>query len=133
MIVYQIKDATRVLGAPSDWDGKEIPCNALPILDVTIPEGQFMVSEWMPSREEIARLVLGEPVKLWVRGTEHPVVALAVDEPSKNGVIDAYDGAREELLWHRRQLAAIHSAVSEGGWPATMAETLRDLSRAYTS
>ena len=80
MIVYRIEDATRVLGAPADWDGKDVPCDALPIRDVTVPEGDFMVSEWLPSREEIARLILGEAVQLWVRGTEHPVVALRVGD-----------------------------------------------------
>ena len=78
MLIKRIEGATRVLGAPPDWDGKDMSCGALPVLDVITSEGPFMVSAWEPTPDELARLANGETVKLWVRGTGHPVVALTI-------------------------------------------------------
>ncbi len=79
MIVKRIAHATRVLGAPQDWkdDGS---CVGLPVRDVATPEGPFMVSAWEPTPDELAALARGETLKLWIRGTSHPVVALSVGD-----------------------------------------------------
>lgn len=78
MLIARIEQATRAIGAPSDWDGKDMSCNVLPIRDVKTHEGNFMVSAWEPTPEELAALLGGATVKLWIRGHEHPVVAMSV-------------------------------------------------------
>lgn len=80
MIIKRIEGASRVFGAPPDWDGKDMRCGALPVVDVETPEGKFMVSAWEPSPQELQALMSGETIKLWIRGTGHPVVALTVGE-----------------------------------------------------
>lgn len=69
---------TRVLGAPAGWDQNALPCDALPVTDVLDRGGQFVVSFWVPSPEELAALAAGDPVQLWVAGTSMPAVALSV-------------------------------------------------------
>ncbi len=80
MIIKRIQNGTRVFGAPADWDGKDTTCGALVIRDVQTTEGNFMVSAWEPTPEEIERLQGGETVKLWIRGVAHPVVSLTVGD-----------------------------------------------------
>ncbi|MDR3446005.1 hypothetical protein [Dyella sp.] len=80
MKIRRIEGATRMLGAPADWNGTDVPCDALPILDTETAEGHFMVSEWAPEATELNALQRGAPLRLWVRGTNHPVVALGVGE-----------------------------------------------------
>jgi hypothetical protein len=78
MLPTDIEGRTRILGAPADWDpnGKLGPCEGLPILD----QDGCMVSAWVPSEEEVARIVAGKPVYLFVAGGRHPPVGLAVGE-----------------------------------------------------
>lgn len=78
MIIKRIENATRVLGAPTDWKDDGAKCVGLPVLDVETSDGPFMVSAWEPTTDELKALLLGETVKLWVRGTSHPVVAITV-------------------------------------------------------
>jgi hypothetical protein len=80
MIVKYIEGFTRALGAPADWDGKDTLCGVLPVRDVVHPEGNFMVSAWEPSPDELEALRRGETVKPWVRGTGHPVVGISVGD-----------------------------------------------------
>ncbi|APG04927.1 hypothetical protein BJI69_14190 [Luteibacter rhizovicinus DSM 16549] len=80
MIIKCIERFSRVFGAPVDWDGKDTTCGALPIKDVQTPEGPFMVSAWEPTPADLAAMQSGETVKLWIRGTLHPVVALTVGD-----------------------------------------------------
>ncbi len=80
MIIKRIANATRDLGAPPDWDGRDLKCGVLPIRDVPTEAGSFMVSAWEPSPAELAALNAGESIKLWVRGSTHPVVALTVGD-----------------------------------------------------
>jgi len=80
VIVKHIADATRVLGAPPGWDGRDMTCGAFPVRDVITPEGQFMVSAWEPTPEELERMQRGETVRLWIHGAGHPVVALTVGD-----------------------------------------------------
>jgi hypothetical protein len=78
MIIKRIENASRTFGAPHDWKNTDGPCQGLPVLDVVTEEGLFMISAWEPTPEELAALNRGESIKLWVRGTVHPVVALSV-------------------------------------------------------
>lgn len=78
MLIQRILNCTRIMGVPKDWDKEALPCNALPIKDVTCDGVPFMVSAWEPTPEELAALNRGETVKLWIQGTVHPVVSLTV-------------------------------------------------------
>lgn len=79
-LIARIKGATRDLGAPPDWKPEHGPCGSLPILDVVTDQGAFMVSAWEFTPEEVIALMGGATLKLWIRGTSHPVVALSVGE-----------------------------------------------------
>ncbi|WP_063893075.1 hypothetical protein [Burkholderia ubonensis] len=83
MLIREIEGATRRLGAPADWDQSKSACDTLPIVDVETDNGPFMVSAWQPTAEELAALNAGAPIRLWIQGTNHPVVALAVDAPDE--------------------------------------------------
>lgn len=73
-------DATRRLGAPSNWNGeKDGSCGVLAITDVTYESGaNAMESLWLPDPEELAALAAGQPVILTIVGNFHPVVSLGV-------------------------------------------------------
>jgi hypothetical protein len=81
MIIRRIADATRTFGAPHDMTSKE--CQGLPVRDVQTEHGTFMVSAWEPTPSELAALMRGESILLWVRGDVHPVVALSVSGESE--------------------------------------------------
>lgn len=77
----RIIGATRVLGAPSDWDkGSQGACSNLPVRDEATSAGPGMTSAWFPTPEEIARLALGAPIHLTILGHAHPPVAISVGE-----------------------------------------------------
>jgi hypothetical protein len=80
MLIRRIEGATRNLGAPADWDGDLSKCNVLPIIDVDTDQGPFMVSAWEPTPAELEAISAGATIQLWIRGTAHPVVSLAVSE-----------------------------------------------------
>jgi hypothetical protein len=69
----------QVLGAPVGWDQAELPCGALPITRTQVDGQPAMVSFWRPSADELALLSRGGLVALWVFGTGHPPVAVAVE------------------------------------------------------
>lgn len=80
-IIKRINNATRELGRPTDWNpDNDPPCRVLPIRDVITPEGPFMISAWEFTPDEVAALQRGETLKLWIRGTGHPVIAMTVGE-----------------------------------------------------
>jgi hypothetical protein len=81
MILKRIENATRVLGAPSDWRDDGMSCIGLPIRDVETSKGNFMLSAWEPTAEELALLNVGQSLYLWIRGYQHPVVAITVAKP----------------------------------------------------
>lgn len=81
MIIKHIEQHTRILGAPKDWDeSSDLPVGALPIRDVVMGGVPFMVSAWEPTPQEVAALLRGETVKIWIQGVSHPVIALSVGE-----------------------------------------------------
>lgn len=79
MIITMIPGYTRVLGAPIEWDHKALPCDALAIREVKTEAGPFMVSHWKPTAAELAALLANGTIELWIQGTAHPVVSVAVD------------------------------------------------------
>lgn len=82
MLIGRIHGATRYLGKPPDWDdSKGVHCGSLAILDMEAANGDnVMVSAWLPTPDEVARIVAGKPVHLHVWGIGHPPVALTVGE-----------------------------------------------------
>jgi hypothetical protein len=83
MLIRRIEGATRNLGAPADWDGDISKCNVLPIADVMTDHGPFMVSAWEPTPAELEAINAGASIQLWIAGTGHPVVSLAVSEVNR--------------------------------------------------
>lgn len=81
MLIARIAGATRVLGAPADWDeARDGPCGGLPILDTKTKDGlPVMISAWQPTPEELHALVHGASVYLQVVGQGHPPVCLWVE------------------------------------------------------
>ena len=79
MIIGHIQGCTRVLGKSQGYLG-------LPLRDVTIhdtvngPGTLAMETAWLPTPDELARLVAGAPVILRVLGTGHPPVMVDVGE-----------------------------------------------------
>jgi hypothetical protein len=81
-----IEGFTRKLAPPSNE--MEGYVGALHVKDVQVTNenpldgsevdfGQFMVSQWMPDEKEREAIARGEPVFLWIRGKQHPVVTLS--------------------------------------------------------
>ncbi len=82
MHAQPIKNQTRNLGKPADWDEQKLgPCGSLPIVDAILPGGaRCMVSAWKPTESELALLNEGGLVYLTVVGTVHPPVAMQVEK-----------------------------------------------------
>lgn len=75
----RIQKATRVLNAPVDWDkDRDGFCGGLPIRDERTTAGDTMVSAWIPTAEEIARIREGAPIYLYIVGRVHPPVSVGV-------------------------------------------------------
>jgi hypothetical protein len=73
-----INGATRTLGKPSNMSDEQ--CNSLAICDIVHEGFPYMVSAWMPTPEDLKRIMRGQPVYLYIQGTTHPVVMMAVPE-----------------------------------------------------
>lgn len=79
MMIGCIEGATRVLGQSQGYLG-------LPLRDVIVncsvggPDTPAMETAWLPTPDEIARIVSGAPLILRVLGTQHPPVMLEVGE-----------------------------------------------------
>lgn len=100
MEIERIPGAMFYFGAPQGWNPEtDPPCDCLPCKPQQIGNRIFMVSQWRPNAEEIAKIVEGQPIYLWVHGMKHPVVALSVagidnlshnsDAPQQEGNNDA--------------------------------------------
>lgn len=68
-----------VLGAPAGWDQAELPCAALPITRTHMDGVPCIVSYWTPTAAEIAQIVAGAPIALWIVGQTMPPVTLQVE------------------------------------------------------
>lgn len=65
----------RRLGAPVLWNHEtDGICYSLEIWD----RDDFMISGWLPTPNELAKLNAGEPLFLHIQGRVHPVVAMSV-------------------------------------------------------
>jgi hypothetical protein len=64
-------------------------CGGLAVCDHLTKAGLVMESAWLPTQEELSRLVAGAPVILGVMGLGHPPVYLAVGEPPDETPPDA--------------------------------------------
>lgn len=79
MMIGRIEGATRTIGKSQGYAG-------LPLRDVVVNcavggEGKpAMVLAWTPTPDELARLVAGASVQLWILGTAHPPVMVEVGE-----------------------------------------------------
>ena len=76
MLTGVVEGATRQLGAPTGVSDSD--CGVLHIRDVASPLGNQMVSCWHPTPREITLLAGGAKVYLFIYGSAHPMVALAV-------------------------------------------------------
>lgn len=79
MEIGRISGCTRVIGKSQGYLG-------LPLRDelvddaVTGPGTPSMVTAWMPSPDELARLQAGAPIYLRIMGTQHPPVMVSIGE-----------------------------------------------------
>jgi hypothetical protein len=79
MLIGRITGATRYLAPPDGWDTeKNGGCSSLAIADIQQGDNNVMVSAWKPTPAEIAALLRGESVYLYVWGTNHPPVYVGV-------------------------------------------------------
>jgi hypothetical protein len=84
MQIGRISGCTRVLGQRQGYLG-------LPLRDVAVncavcgPDTPAMETAWLPTPDEIARVVAGAPVILRVIGINHPPVMLEVGEAPADG------------------------------------------------
>jgi hypothetical protein len=80
MLIGRIEGATNDLGAPKDWvKERDGTCATLPVRVDVINGGMIsMTSVWLPTLEEIERIVAGAPVYLRVVSSSHPPVMLDV-------------------------------------------------------
>lgn len=69
-------------GAPLNWDEAENGrCGTLHVRRQVDDGTIWMVSKWEPTPAELALLVAGGGVELWVSAPQHPVVSLRVAVP----------------------------------------------------
>jgi hypothetical protein len=76
MVIGRIEGATRVLGKSQGYLG-------LPVRDELVDcpvsgRTPTMVSAWLPSPEEIARIAAGGAVLVRIHGTDHPPIRVDV-------------------------------------------------------
>ncbi|WP_240733887.1 hypothetical protein [Herbaspirillum huttiense] len=128
MLIKRIEGSTRQLGAPADWDGKDMSCGVLPILDVQTAEGNFMFSAWEPTPPELEALNKGANIVLGVRGTAHPVVSLQV--AADIAVKHPDDVAVDQFAEVMKAKLADARAKGRSGWqecdPAELSYMLRE-------
>lgn len=82
MLPLRVRGHTRYLGAPVGWEPEtQGHCGYLAVRDQIDPDiGPEMVSAWEPTPDELERLNAGASILLYVVGTGHPPVMLAVGE-----------------------------------------------------
>lgn len=109
MEICKIEGATRILGAPQQWNHTISECQSLPIIDTA--EG-WMVSQWKPSYDEVETLRQGGTLLMWVHGTVHPVVGLDVSEAGGLAVQhDAPHTVLEELAHRNAEVKLLRLAL----------------------
>lgn len=77
MLPVRINGATRVLGAPPDWNpDTQGPCCGLAIRDDLVDQMPYMTSAWEPTPADLAVLNAGGRIMLRIAGGGHPPVAM---------------------------------------------------------
>lgn len=130
MLIKRIAGATRALGAPADWDGQDMTCDVLPVLDVQTAEGNFMFSAWEPTPPELEALNKGANIILGVRGTVHPVVSVQVGADIAPDEKHPDDIAVDQFAEAMKAKLADARAKGRSGWqecdPAELSYLLRE-------
>lgn len=67
---------SRVLGAPTGWNQKVLPCGALAITDCVQDRVPCVVSFWKPDADELALLNAGGLVALSIVGRNMPPASI---------------------------------------------------------
>lgn len=76
MMVGVIEGFTRRLGPPPGVSSDE--CSYLHIRDIPTKHGNQMVSVWEPTPREVELLAAGAKIYLFIYGSGHPMVSMAV-------------------------------------------------------
>lgn len=83
MTPIDLTGRTRAIGAPRNWDSAvHGECGVLCVRDDHSGSHPNMTSAWLPSAEDLRCLNLGLPILLTIFGEVHPVVSVAVGQPS---------------------------------------------------
>lgn len=70
------------ISRPEGWDDKAHgPCGTLHVRRVEQDGLVYRVSAWEAQTMDVAKLLAGANLHLWVSSPKHPVVGMAVDEP----------------------------------------------------
>lgn len=80
MKIGRVDRATRVLGAPKDWDQTKGECGGLPVrIEQGAQPGYLkFTSAWVPDVADLAALEAGAAIMLDIHGSMHPPVAVYV-------------------------------------------------------
>jgi len=79
MMIGRIENATRVIGKGQGYF--ELPLRDELIHErVNGPGAPVMVTAWIPTPEEIQKIIAGAPIHLRILGTQHPPVLVDVGE-----------------------------------------------------
>ena len=76
MQVGRIRDSNFVYKAPAGMDN----CADLHVQVYDDGEIRVMTSAWIPTPDEVKRIVAGQPIFLHIYGNGHPVVSMTVPE-----------------------------------------------------
>lgn len=76
---FQHPSNNAVFGAPTGWDQKELPCDALPVTRTTFGGQPCIESYWRPSEADLAALNADGYVVLSILGNSMPPVAMRVE------------------------------------------------------
>ena len=109
MKIFKYPLCTHSIGAPSNMqDGS---CDALPVCEVENEHGTFTVSFWQPEDDDLADLLAGGSIALWVRakGRQHPVVSVGAEPP----LLPAQNSAALEMSLLARKLISIGHGLDE--------------------
>jgi hypothetical protein len=66
------------LGAPSDWDQEQLPCDALWVECTAVQYIPVVNSFWVPNEDELDWLRSGAAIKLSIIGNTMPPVCVSV-------------------------------------------------------
>lgn len=76
MDIGSIRGANFVYRAPEGLEN----CKDLRVRVDEVDGQRWITSAWIPTPEEVQRLVSGQPIHLHIMGNNHPVVAMSVPQ-----------------------------------------------------